>query len=140
MGRATCITSLLHRLIAILLLCVAAQVNAAPVWVTSPTHLMRADIASDQTLQRYPLAAASKVAPTSNGGVWALSAKTLVYIRTGDAAPVTVGIAAQRYGDGRLLAADPYDHSAWVVTADNLLAHFDTSGALLGGYTLQNEA
>jgi hypothetical protein len=35
---------------------------------------------------------------------------------------------------------DPYDHSAWIATDRNLLAHFDENGRLQGGYTLPDRA
>src|SRR5262249_30654466 len=77
---------------------------------------------------------------TIEGGIWAILDHTVRYGMADDRPEISINVAALGYGAPRLLAADPYDHSAWIITTDNLLTHFDTRGQLQAGYTLPDVA
>src|SRR5262245_11759793 len=50
----------------------------------------------------------------------------------------SIDLDAVGYGEGAVLAIDPYDGSAWVAAEAALVLHFDTAGTLISGTSLRH--
>ncbi len=111
------------------------RAGAAPVWLATATAVERRDIVTGETLSRFDLPAATRLAATADGGVWARNADTVACLSPARPAPTMIAIDATA-ADNVLLAADPADGSAWVTTGRDTLAHFDCDGRLQGVHRL----
>ncbi len=106
------------------------------VWVADDHGLQRIDDVTGRPLAGFVASGIVALAGTHDDGVWVLRADELLQVDVDGEVRARVDVDALGYGEGELLAADPYDDSAWIVTAGNLLAHFAGSGGRLGAYTL----
>ncbi len=124
----------------VLWLGVVAACGAAPLWVATPNEVLHYAVSAEPPSARAAFAGSVQLGATTEGGAWALSRTSLVYVAADGAAQVAVAVDALGHGDATLLAVDAFDHSAWVATARNLLVHVARDGRVLGGYTLPGRA
>ncbi|MEP6679686.1 MAG: Ig-like domain-containing protein, partial [Betaproteobacteria bacterium] len=126
-GRAAC---------TMLLAGMAFDSVAAALWLADARALRAVDSDTGQVVARVEITGVTALAPARRGGTWALAANQLIFVSTDGRHPLRIDVAQLGYGRGTMLAADPFDDSAWVVTSQRLLAHFDKEGRRLGAYTL----
>ena len=133
--------SVAGRLMCVLLLTGAASHTVgSTLWLADDLGLREIDPSSGRVVARVSAPGVAALAATRAGGIRALSEGQLVIAAGGNATALRVDVAALGYGTGELIAVDPFDDSAWVVTSRHLLARFDDTGRLRGGYTLPGQA
>ncbi|HET9046512.1 MAG TPA: hypothetical protein VFO33_06115, partial [Casimicrobiaceae bacterium] len=100
----------------------------AAVWLADGHTLRQTEPFTGQTMAALPVPRIAALAGTHDGGVWALSERELLLAGANDRPPLHIDITSAGYGDGVLLAIDPFDSSAWVATSQRLLLHYATTG------------
>ena len=129
-GRGSIMTNFMRACILGFLLCMAVPTIAKAIWIANSAELIQIDSSTGATPRRLPVASIQQLAGTTDGGAWARTPTKLFYVVPEEQAGVTVDLAALGLADVSLLAVDPYDNSAWIVSAGNMLAHVDATGNL----------
>ena len=77
---------------------------------------------------RFEHVSGERFAPTADGSVWSIGQGKLALSVDDFRDGFTIDLRAAGAGEPQLLAVDPYDGSAWVVTSHGLLMKFDVDG------------